>query len=300
MKQKPTKAPIKNEAAQRPEERQRHPRHGAHQRPALRHRAVLHQRQGQRLPRLQRAAHRAGATASSARWSKAWMSSTRSRGEDRQQQGFHQDVPVEDVVITKAEVVGGGARMKGVKEEVRSSDARAPRATPSRSARISPPAAGPRRPGPPAHLRPALWRERPAEMDAFPRAVSPASARRATSLYILGDLFEYWIGDDAARNRCTRRFLGASATALAPPAVPVYFMHGNRDFLLGAERFANHRRDAARRPDARRSLRHADAADARRHAVHRRRRSTRRSARRSAIRHGSRISWRSRSRCAKR
>ncbi|MGA8261503.1 MAG: UDP-2,3-diacylglucosamine diphosphatase [Arenicellales bacterium] len=61
-------------------------------------------------------------------------------------------------------------------------------------------------------------------------------AREADALYILGDLFEYWIGDDAADS------LGYAPVVrrigeLAEAGVPVYFMRGNRDFLVG-ERFA--------------------------------------------------------------
>ncbi len=60
-------------------------------------------------------------------------------------------------------------------------------------------------------------------------------ARRAEALYILGDLFETWIGDDD-----DAELGGTVATALrilADHGVPTYFLHGNRDFLLG-ERFA--------------------------------------------------------------
>ncbi len=55
-------------------------------------------------------------------------------------------------------------------------------------------------------------------------------AREASALYILGDLFEYWVGDDA-------RFPAAEAlaAALASLPVPVTFQHGNRDFLLGRD-----------------------------------------------------------------
>ncbi len=56
-------------------------------------------------------------------------------------------------------------------------------------------------------------------------------ASKANALYILGDLFEAWIGDDVADS------VGdAVANALArlhERGVPVYFIHGNRDFLLG-------------------------------------------------------------------
>ena len=51
------------------------------------------------------------------------------------------------------------------------------------------------------------------------------------ALYILGDLFEYWLGDDAP-TPAGRAVAGALA-GLAGPGVQVYFLHGNRDFLLG-------------------------------------------------------------------
>ncbi|HCU54234.1 MAG TPA: UDP-2,3-diacylglucosamine diphosphatase [Gammaproteobacteria bacterium] len=57
-------------------------------------------------------------------------------------------------------------------------------------------------------------------------------ARQAEALYILGDLFEYWIGDDVA-NQPEVRPLIAAVHELTGSGVPVYVMHGNRDFLLG-------------------------------------------------------------------
>ena len=59
---------------------------------------------------------------------------------------------------------------------------------------------------------------------------------RADAVFILGDLFEAWVGDDA-------RFEGFEATAAAllreaARRLPVAFMVGNRDFLLGAEMLA--------------------------------------------------------------
>ena len=53
MSQKPTQAPIKNEAANGLKNEHVHGGHGAHQRRRLGHRAVLHQREGQRLPQPQ-------------------------------------------------------------------------------------------------------------------------------------------------------------------------------------------------------------------------------------------------------
>jgi UDP-2,3-diacylglucosamine hydrolase len=57
-------------------------------------------------------------------------------------------------------------------------------------------------------------------------------ARHANSLYILGDLFEYWAGDDDLDNPIN----ASVATALAECAragTEICVMHGNRDFLLG-------------------------------------------------------------------
>lgn len=59
-------------------------------------------------------------------------------------------------------------------------------------------------------------------------------AARAEALYILGDLFEYWIGDDDLGDR----FNASIAKALARVAtrgVKVSVMHGNRDFLVGKD-----------------------------------------------------------------
>ncbi len=59
------------------------------------------------------------------------------------------------------------------------------------------------------------------------------AARRARALYILGDLFEVWVGDDA-RTEHSRSIFHALA-GLARSGVPVFVMHGNRDFLLDGE-----------------------------------------------------------------
>ena len=59
-------------------------------------------------------------------------------------------------------------------------------------------------------------------------------ARSASDLYILGDLFEAWIGDDDDDPRLTP--IAAALRELTRSGVPCALMHGNRDFLLG-ERF---------------------------------------------------------------
>lgn len=60
-------------------------------------------------------------------------------------------------------------------------------------------------------------------------------ARRAEALYILGDFFETWIGDDDPDPH--HAGVMAGVRRLTAAGVPVYFLHGNRDFLIG-ERFA--------------------------------------------------------------
>jgi UDP-2,3-diacylglucosamine hydrolase len=57
-------------------------------------------------------------------------------------------------------------------------------------------------------------------------------AESAESLYILGDLFEAWVGDDDADPEKAR--VCAGLKALSDSGVPCFAMHGNRDFLLGA------------------------------------------------------------------
>jgi UDP-2,3-diacylglucosamine hydrolase len=58
-------------------------------------------------------------------------------------------------------------------------------------------------------------------------------AREAAALYILGDLFEFWIGDDVLTE--TAQTVAAELRALREQDVRVYFVHGNRDFLIGPE-----------------------------------------------------------------
>lgn len=60
-------------------------------------------------------------------------------------------------------------------------------------------------------------------------------AQGAQALYILGDLFEYWIGDDDLAEPFNAMVAGFFA-ALGRSGVQLRLMHGNRDFLLG-ERF---------------------------------------------------------------
>jgi UDP-2,3-diacylglucosamine hydrolase len=57
-------------------------------------------------------------------------------------------------------------------------------------------------------------------------------APSADSLYILGDLFEYWIGDDAVEHEEFRPIV-RGLRDLSDSGTPVFVMHGNRDFLIG-------------------------------------------------------------------
>lgn len=63
-------------------------------------------------------------------------------------------------------------------------------------------------------------------------AFAGGPAQSADAIYILGDLFEYWIGDDALTP--TANAVAEATSALSESGVPVSFIHGNRDFLLGA------------------------------------------------------------------
>lgn len=60
-------------------------------------------------------------------------------------------------------------------------------------------------------------------------------ASSAEALYILGDLFESWVGDDDPNEHY--REMKVAIRALVDRGVAVFFMHGNRDFLIG-DRFA--------------------------------------------------------------
>jgi UDP-2,3-diacylglucosamine hydrolase len=77
------------------------------------------------------------------------------------------------------------------------------------------------------HLAP----ERPAMVDRFRRFVAD-EARGASALYVLGDFFEYWLGDDDAADPLNAGLLSELAD-LARSGVDVAFMRGNRDFLFG-------------------------------------------------------------------
>ncbi|MDE2623166.1 MAG: UDP-2,3-diacylglucosamine diphosphatase [Betaproteobacteria bacterium] len=59
-------------------------------------------------------------------------------------------------------------------------------------------------------------------------------AREAEALYILGDLFETWVGDDDMPAPFNRRIVEA-LHELTDAGTALFLMHGNRDFLLGED-----------------------------------------------------------------
>ena len=67
----------------------------------------------------------------------------------------------------------------------------------------------------------------------FERYLASDEVRRADALYILGDLVEAWIGDDDDAELPQR--IATATRAVREAGVPVYFMVGNRDFLLGED-----------------------------------------------------------------
>jgi UDP-2,3-diacylglucosamine hydrolase len=80
-----------------------------------------------------------------------------------------------------------------------------------------------------------LTEERPEANERFFSFIEE-SASRAGSLYILGDLFEYWIGDDDLQAPF-HAVIAGFLRRLSDSGVAVHLMHGNRDFLM-AQAFA--------------------------------------------------------------
>jgi UDP-2,3-diacylglucosamine hydrolase len=76
------------------------------------------------------------------------------------------------------------------------------------------------------HLDP----ERPAITELFGRFLDE-EARNAQALYVLGDLFEAWVGDDDPSD--AGAFVADKLRSLTAAGVPACFIRGNRDFLLG-------------------------------------------------------------------
>ena len=76
---------------------------------------------------------------------------------------------------------------------------------------------------------------RPAAANRFFRRLKDESAN-ADAVYLLGDLFDLWLGDDDDSPLADQA--ANAIRRIADSGIAVYFQHGNRDFLLG-ESFAN-------------------------------------------------------------
>jgi UDP-2,3-diacylglucosamine hydrolase len=78
------------------------------------------------------------------------------------------------------------------------------------------------------HLSPAI----PNTIAAFEHFIL-VTADSADSVFVLGDLFEYWVGDDILRVDPFAERVAAVLHTLSERGIALYVMHGNRDFLLG-------------------------------------------------------------------
>ncbi len=78
-----------------------------------------------------------------------------------------------------------------------------------------------------------LARDRPKATELFVDFLA-TQANDAEALYILGDLFEYWIGDDAA-TQIGHRDVIDSLRRINDRGIVTHFMPGNRDFLVGEQ-----------------------------------------------------------------
>lgn len=75
-----------------------------------------------------------------------------------------------------------------------------------------------------------LCESRPSIIDAFINFLNKTN-NQVDALYILGDLFEYWIGDDSKQHENVIEAL----KKLTDRHFQIFLMHGNRDFLIGSE-----------------------------------------------------------------
>ncbi len=75
-----------------------------------------------------------------------------------------------------------------------------------------------------------LSTDRPEKLELFRQFIS-GPAKDADKLYILGDLFEYWVGDDDSTPPNPE--ILSLLRSLSEAGARVFVMHGNRDFLMG-------------------------------------------------------------------
>lgn len=79
------------------------------------------------------------------------------------------------------------------------------------------------------HLSP----DRPAALRAF-HAFAGGPARTAAAVYMLGDIFDWWVGDDQMRIPFVRDVV-AAMRGISDAGVALYIGQGNRDFLIGEQ-----------------------------------------------------------------
>ena len=96
-------------------------------------------------------------------------------------------------------------------------------------------------------IAPSHWRTVDFISDLHLQASEPATVAAfahylrttpADALFILGDLFEVWVGDDAIDEPGSFEAEGCALLRAASQRLPLFFMHGNRDFLAGSGFFA--------------------------------------------------------------
>ena len=75
-----------------------------------------------------------------------------------------------------------------------------------------------------------LDRAHPRTLSAFARYLAHT---RADAVFLLGDLFEVWVGDDALHEPGSFEAEVGARLQDAAARRPLYFLHGNRDFLVG-------------------------------------------------------------------
>lgn len=72
-----------------------------------------------------------------------------------------------------------------------------------------------------------------AELQTFEAWAAYLRSTPANAVFILGDLFEVWVGDDVLSDPLSFEARCAQVLLSAAPQRTVYVMHGNRDFLMG-------------------------------------------------------------------
>lgn len=81
------------------------------------------------------------------------------------------------------------------------------------------------------HLHPG----EPQTLEAWQRYLERSPTDRADALFILGDLFEVWVGDDVLENPSSFGARCAQALHRYSRHTPIFFICGNRDFLVGSQ-----------------------------------------------------------------